>query len=87
MTWNLGKETIASSGLNGKVFDLITSANIVNGTANDLGYAMNNGELTIYSGRSDNYASGWVTLQVNQYDADGVLLATGIITVHTFAEP
>ena len=45
MTWNLGKETIAS-GLDGKVFDLITSANIVNDTANDLGYAMNNGELT-----------------------------------------
>lgn len=86
MTWNLGKETIASS-LDGKVFDLITSANIVNDTANDLGYAMNNGELTIYSGRSDNYASGWVTLQVNQYDANGVLLATGITTVHTFAEP
>ncbi len=86
MTWNLGKETIASS-LDGKVFDLITSANIVNDTANDLGYAMNNGELTIYSGRSDNYASGWVTLQVNQYDANGGLLATGITTVHTFAEP
>ena len=86
MTWNLGKETIAS-GLDGKVFDLISSANIVNNTANDLGYAMNNGELTIYSGRSDNYASGWVTLQVNQYDANGVLLATGITTVHTFAEP
>ena len=86
MTWNLGKETIAS-GFDGKVFDLITSANIVNDTANDLGYAMNNGELTIYSGRSDNYASGWVTLQVNQYDANGVLLATGITTVHTFAEP
>lgn len=86
MTWNLGKETIAS-GFDGKVFDLITSANIVNDTANDLGYAMNNGELTIYSGRSDNYASGWVTLQVNQYDANGVLLATGITTVHTFPEP
>ena len=86
MTWNLGKKTIAS-GLDGKVFDLITSANIVNDTANDLGYAMNNGELTIYSGRSDNYASGWVTLQVNQYDANGLLLATGIITVHSFAEP
>ena len=86
MTWNLGKKTI-ESGFTGKVFDLITSAKIVNGTANDLGYAMNNGELTIYSGRSDNYASGWVTLQVNQYDANGVLLATGITTVHTFPEP
>ncbi len=86
MTWNLGKETI-TSGFDGKVFNLITSANIVNNTADSLGYAMNNGELTIYSGRSDNYASGWVTLQVNQYDANGVLLATGITTVHTFAEP
>lgn len=86
MTWNLGKETIASD-LDGKVFDLIKSAKIVNSTANDLGYAMSGGELTIYSGRSDNYASGWVTLQVNQYDADGDLLATGITTVHTFAEP
>ena len=86
MTWNLGEETV-TSGFDGKVFDLITSANIVNGTANDLGYAMNNGELTIYSGRSANYASGWVTLQVNQYDANNQLLATGNLTVHTFPEP
>ena len=86
MTWNLGKETI-TSGFDGKIFDLITSAKIVNNAEDELGYAMNNGELTIYSGRDANYASGRVTLQVNQYDADGVLLATGITTVHTFAEP
>ena len=86
MTWNLGKETI-TSGFDGKIFDTITSATIVNDVADELGYDMTNGALTIYSGRSDNYASGWVTLQVNQYDANGRLLATGIKTVYTFPEP
>ena len=85
MTWNLGKKTI-TSGFDGKIFDLITSAKIVNNAGDELGYAMNNGELTIYSGRADNYASGWVTLQVNQYDEEGNLLATGITTVYTFPE-
>ncbi len=85
MTWNLGKETVTA--LDGKIFDLITSAQIVNDANGELGYTMNNGELTINSGRADNYASGWVTLQVNQYDTDGTLLATGIVTVYTFVEP
>ncbi|MBQ6714427.1 MAG: hypothetical protein IJN15_02635 [Clostridia bacterium] len=86
ITWNLGKETI-TSGLDGKIFDTINSATIVNDSNDDIGYELNNGELTIYSGRDVNYASGWVTLQVNQYDANNTLLATGIITVYTFAEP
>lgn len=85
MTWNLGKETIPAT--DEKVFDLIASAEIVNGTSYDCGYELNGDALKIYSGREANYASGWVTLQVNQYDADNTLLAIGIINVYTIEEP
>ncbi len=85
LTWNLGKETILAT--DGKVFDLIASAEIVNGTSYDFGYKLNGNALKIYSGSEANYASGWVTLQVNQYDADNTLLATGIINVYTIEEP
>ena len=85
MTWPLGNVTITDT--DGKVFDLIESAEIVNGVEHDFGYAMNDGVLTIYSGRSDNYLSGWVTLQVNQYDKDSKLIATGNLRVHTFEDP
>ena len=85
MTWPLGNVTITDT--DGKVFDLIESAEIVNGVEHDFGYAMNDGVLTIYSGRSDNYLSGWVTLQVNQYDKNSKLLATGSLRVHTFEDP
>ena len=86
MTWVLGEETI-TEGLDGKIFDLVESAVIVNGEDHEFGYELNNGVLTIYSGRPQNYASGWITLYVNQYDADGNVLATGNIRVYTFAEP
>jgi len=86
MTWSLGSKIITDS-FDGKIFDTITSAEIINGTGHELGYALNDGKLTIYSGRSDNYASGWVTLYINQYDADNKLLATGKIRVYEFAEP
>ena len=86
LTWNLGKKTITAD-FDDKIFDLFASAEIVNDLAYDLGYALENGVLKIYSARSENYASGWVTLQINQYDANGVLLATGITTIYTFAEP
>ena len=85
MTWPLGNVTITDT--DGKVFDLIESAEIVNGVEHDFGYAMNDGVLTIYSGRSDNYLSGWVTLQVNQYDKDSKLIATGNLRVYTFEDP
>ena len=85
MTWPLGNKTISAT--NGKVFDLITDAKIVNSVEHDLGYAMDDGTLTIYSGRRENYASGWITLQVNQYDAENNLLATGNLEVYRFAEP
>ena len=85
MTRNLGNETV-TTGFDGKIFDLITDAEIVNDTAHENGYQMKDGLLTIYSGRTANYASGWVTLQVNQYDAEGNLLATGIDTVYTIED-
>ena len=84
MTWNLGNETIPAT--DDKVFDLIKNGVIVNDANKSLGYELKDGVLTINSGRSDDYATGWVTLQVNQYDANGNLLATGIITVYTFAK-
>ena len=85
MTWNLGNEEIPAT--EGKVFDLITDVVIENIVDNDYGYDLVDGVLTIHTARDDSYASGWVTLQVNQYDANDNLLATGIITVYTVAEP
>ena len=85
MTGNLGSTTV-TEGFDGKIFDLIKSAKIVNGLDNNYSYKLNNGALTVYTGKSSNYASGWFTLQVNQYDAEGNLLATGITTVYEIKE-
>ena len=86
LTWSLGKETI-TSGFEGKIFDLITSAEIVNDESIAIGYEVENGGLKVYTGRDVNYASGWITLIVTQYDAEGSILATGNVRVHTFVEP
>ena len=78
LTWplgNFGLDELAALGL-------ITDAEIVNGTDHDYGYTLEDGVLTIYSGRSASYESGNVYLQVNQYDAEGNLLATGTLTVY-----
>ena len=83
MTWPLGNftpEELAGYGL-------ITEAKIVNGTDHEFGFDYAEGVLTIYSGRSDNYCSGKVYLQVNQYDAEGNLLATGTLTVAVIEHP
>jgi len=89
MTWTLGSKKFSNvnAGNAIKVFELFESATIVNDTSYDLGYALEDGALTIYSGRSDNYASGTVRLQVNQYDANNNLLATGIIDIYTILKP
>lgn len=86
LTWNLGKETI-KSGFENKIFDLFDSASIQNNSTDEIGYTLENGVLTVYTGRDVNYASGWLTLQVNQYDADDKILAVGNLQVHTFPEP
>ena len=86
LTWSLGKETV-STGFDGKIFDLVTSAEIVNDKNIPIGYELSNGALKVYTGRDTNYASGWITLNVTQYDAAGTILATGNVRVHTFAEP
>lgn len=87
LTWNLGKETIGSSDLENKIFDLFDSASIQNDSTDEIGYNLENGVLTVYTGRDVNFASGWLTLQVNQYDADDNILAVGNLRVHTFPEP
>ncbi len=86
LTWSLGKKTI-TEGLDGKVFDLVNSAEIVNDKNIEIGYELNDGVLKVYTGRDWNFASGWITLNVTQYDAEGTILATGNVRVHTFAEP
>lgn len=86
LTWSLGKKTI-TEGFNGKVFDLINSAEIVNDKNHEIGYELSNGALKVYTGRDWNFASGWITLNVTQYDANDTILATGNIRVHTFEEP
>lgn len=86
LTWNLGKETIGSDFEN-KIFDLFDSASIQNNSTDEIGYTLEDGVLKVYTGRDVNYASGWLTLQVNQYDADDNILAVGNLRVHTFPEP
>ena len=85
ITGYLEKEEMSAT--DGKILDNFDSAEIVNGADYERGYKVENGVLTVYTGSSSNYASGWVTLQVNQYDAEGNLLATGTLPVHTFDEP
>ena len=85
MTWPLGNVEMAAT--DGKVFDLVTSSTIVNGTDHDLGYVLEDGALTIYSGRTTNYCEGNVRLQVNQYDANGNLLAVGTLELPGVVRP
>ncbi len=86
LTRNLGNKTI-ESGFDEKIFELFDSASIKNSSTDEIGYTLEDRTLTVYTGSDANYASGWLTLQVNQYDADGKILAVGNIRVHTFPEP
>ncbi len=86
LTWNLGNTTI-NSNFEDKIFDIFESAEIVNGNEHEIGYKIEEGVLKVYTGSSMNFKSGWITLEVNQYDSENNLLSTGITTVHTFADP
>ena len=88
MTWSFVHDEMDITGTDPvKVLDLVSSAVIVNGTDHDYGYALADGVLTIYSGRTENYASGKVRLQVNQYDANGNILAAGTFELYTIPDP
>ena len=88
MTWPLGSETITEFGADPvKVFDLIKEATLINGTEYRYCYMIEDGVLTIYSGRSANYCEGTVRLQVAQYDAEGNLLATGTLNLYSIERP
>ena len=88
MTWSFVHDEMDITGTDAvKVLDLVSSAVIVNGTDHDYGYALADGVLTLYSGRTENYASGTVRLQVNQYDANGDLLAVGTLNLYTIPAP
>lgn len=86
MTWNLGNTTI-NSDFDEKIFDLFESAEIINGKEHDFGYSLEDNVLKVYTARDKNYASGWLTLQVNQYNAEGNIIAVGNLRIHTFPEP
>lgn len=86
LTWNLGNTTI-NSDFEDKIFEIFESAEIINGNEHEIGYKIEDGVLKVYTGSSMNFKSGWITLQVNQYDSENNLLSTGITTVHTFADP
>lgn len=86
LTWNLGNKTIETD-FDEKIFDLFDSASIQNSSTDKIGYTLEDGKLTVYTGTDANYKSGWLTLQVNQYDAVGNILAVGNLKVHTFPEP
>jgi len=86
LTWNLGNTTI-NSNFENKIFDIFESAEIVNGNEHEIGYKIEDSVLKVYTGSSMNFKSGWITLQVNQYDSNNNLLSTGITTVHTFPDP
>lgn len=79
MTWTLDTKIITDLGEGKvKVFDMVTESQIVNGTEYRFCYMLDeNGVLTIYSGRTDNYCEGTVSLQVVQYNADGDVIAAG----------
>ena len=88
MTWSFVHDEMDITGTDAvKVLDLVSSAVIVNGTDHDYGYALADGVLTIYSGKTENYASGTVRLQVNQYDANGDILAVGTIDLYKIPAP
>lgn len=86
MTWNIENKTI-SSNFDSRIFDLFDSAEIINGEEHERGYTIENGVLKVYTHANVNYKSGTLTLQVNQYNAEGTILSTGITAIHTFPEP
>ncbi len=86
MTWSLGKKEISENYAD-KIFDLVSTAEIVNNKNYSIGYELNDGYLIVYSGRDTNYVSGTITLNVTQYDANDNILATGNLKVYEFKEP
>ncbi len=69
-------------GINGtiKVLDVFNSAEIVN-NASEYNARIENGVLKAYIAQNSNYKTGYIRLQVNQYDANGNLVACGTINL------
>ena len=61
----------------------IESVKIVNDSQRDdtCKYTLENGTLTVYTNRTDNYVTGKLFITVSQYDKDGVLVSVGELTV------
>ena len=81
-------EEIAADAANVKVFDgVVTDMEIVNDYKDgSYGYELTEeGVLKVYVG-DRGALTGWSTLQVSQYSANGNLLATGTYTLYTIPE-
>ena len=77
ITIKLDSQKITTLADNTKVFENVTDFEIVNEYLNNTyGYEVVDGVLKVYVGPR-NALTGWSTLQVSQYKADGTLLATG----------
>ena len=66
-----------------KIINLITDIVFVNDATHQRAYEVNGNVLTVYTGSNDSYETGWVNLQVLQYDEDGDLIAVGNVTLHS----
>ncbi|MBQ9769969.1 MAG: hypothetical protein IJW27_07160 [Clostridia bacterium] len=86
LTWSLGKKTI-TGGFDGKIFDLVDTVEIVNDKNKPMGYELTGGALKVYTGSDRNFKTGWFTLIVTQYDANGTILATGNVRVGQIDNP
>ena len=79
--------TVEVKDLDAKVLANVTSVEIVNEYLNGkLGYTLEGGVLKAYVG-DRNALSGNFNLQVVQYDANGNILATGMVKLGTIARP
>ena len=80
ITFSLG--TVADANFE-HLLGRVTSVEIVNDVQIDdiCKYAFENGKLTVYTNRTDNYATGKVFITVSQYDEAGTLVSVGELTI------
>ena len=85
ITFSLGVTTGEDYG---NLLGQVKSVEIVNDTQSDdtCKHTLENGTLTVYTNRTDNYATGKVFITVSQYDASGVLVSVGELTIAEKAE-
>ena len=80
LTAVVGTKVLTELEANTKVLEKVTGVAFVNEYLNGgMGYTIENGVLKVYVGEGRNVLSGYVRLQVAQYDANGNLISTGVV--------